>query len=193
MAALTAALQKAVHTDPGEKLISLTVASRTSSDRVSTIFISGAREHLAKGSEFKAALNKYLEPNAIPSTGFDFDFVSGSYYFSGKGFGHGVGMCQWGAKGRAEEGLHYDSILKHYYPGCEIEEISRAQGLTFYRDEEYFLFGKRDRKKDEIEGLGQDYLPPEEIESEEEEGNIETEGEEGMIPEGNNTEPGSPQ
>ena len=37
--------------------------------------------------------------------------------FSGRGYGHGVGMCQWGAKGMAEQGYTARQILEFYYPG----------------------------------------------------------------------------
>lgn len=43
--------------------------------------------------------------------------------FTGKGYGHGVGMCQWGAKGMAEEGYDYKEILKFYYPDAEMAQI----------------------------------------------------------------------
>jgi stage II sporulation protein D len=46
-----------------------------------------------------------------------------SYTFTGRGWGHGVGMCQYGAFGLAKMGLKYDEILKHYYTGIE---LSRA-------------------------------------------------------------------
>ncbi|MDT3696616.1 MAG: SpoIID/LytB domain-containing protein [Ignavibacterium sp.] len=39
---------------------------------------------------------------------------------NGKGFGHGVGMCQWGAIGQSKQGISYKDILNHYYPGTEI-------------------------------------------------------------------------
>jgi stage II sporulation protein D len=38
-------------------------------------------------------------------------------HFSGRGYGHGVGMCQWGAKGMAERGYAARQILEFYYPG----------------------------------------------------------------------------
>lgn len=38
----------------------------------------------------------------------------------GKGFGHGVGMCQWGAKGMADAGKTYRQILEHYYAGAKV-------------------------------------------------------------------------
>lgn len=40
---------------------------------------------------------------------------SNSYTFEGKGYGHGLGMSQWGAKKMAEEGYTYEQILSHYY------------------------------------------------------------------------------
>lgn len=40
-----------------------------------------------------------------------------------KGYGHGVGMSQYGAQGMAKEGYTYDQILKHYYQGIEIKKI----------------------------------------------------------------------
>jgi stage II sporulation protein D len=43
-----------------------------------------------------------------------------SYTFTGRGWGHGVGMCQFGAYGMAKMGLKYDEILKHYYTGIDV-------------------------------------------------------------------------
>lgn len=45
------------------------------------------------------------------------------YYFWGAGWGHGVGMCQDGICGLAEQGKNYINILQHYYPGVEIKKI----------------------------------------------------------------------
>ncbi len=43
-----------------------------------------------------------------------------SYTFSGRGWGHGVGMCQYGAFGLAKMGVKYDEIIKHYYTGVDL-------------------------------------------------------------------------
>ncbi len=45
---------------------------------------------------------------------------AGTFYFTGKGWGHGVGMCQDGANGMAKQGHSYKEILRRYYPGTEI-------------------------------------------------------------------------
>lgn len=47
---------------------------------------------------------------------------SDAYVFSGFGWGHGIGMSQYGAKGMAEAGFTYDEILTHYFKGTEIEK-----------------------------------------------------------------------
>lgn len=43
-----------------------------------------------------------------------------AYNFTGKGWGHGIGMCQYGAFGLAKQGYKYDAILKHYYSGIDL-------------------------------------------------------------------------
>ncbi|HXG86136.1 MAG TPA: SpoIID/LytB domain-containing protein [Pyrinomonadaceae bacterium] len=43
-----------------------------------------------------------------------------SYSFTGRGWGHGVGMCQYGAYGLAKMGVKYDAIVKHYYTGVDL-------------------------------------------------------------------------
>ena len=45
------------------------------------------------------------------------------YTFNGGGWGHGVGMSQYGAKGMADNGFSYEEILMHYYPGTELGKI----------------------------------------------------------------------
>lgn len=45
-----------------------------------------------------------------------------SYTFTGRGWGHGVGMCQYGAYGLAKMGVKYDAIIKHFYTGVELTQ-----------------------------------------------------------------------
>ncbi|WP_139339607.1 SpoIID/LytB domain-containing protein [Bacillus dakarensis] len=47
-----------------------------------------------------------------------------TFTFSGDGWGHLLGMSQWGAKGMAESGHSYDQILKHYYTGIEVKKMN---------------------------------------------------------------------
>lgn len=61
----------------------------------------------------------------LKSTAFDVATGSGglSVVFTGKGWGHGAGLCQYGAKGCAEEGMNEDQILERYYPSAEIARL----------------------------------------------------------------------
>ncbi len=58
----------------------------------------------------------------LRSTKFDISFENGNVVFSVTGYGHGVGMSQYGANAMAQEGKTYKEILAHYYSGTTIEE-----------------------------------------------------------------------
>ncbi len=56
----------------------------------------------------------------LPSTNFRLSHEGERYRFSGTGYGHGLGMTQYGAKNMAEEGSSYQQILQHYYSEAKI-------------------------------------------------------------------------
>ena len=59
----------------------------------------------------------------LRSTDFNLTQVGSNVVIDTKGYGHGVGMSQYGALGMAKEGYNYKEILKHYYIGAEIKKI----------------------------------------------------------------------
>ncbi|MEK6646696.1 MAG: SpoIID/LytB domain-containing protein [Candidatus Firestonebacteria bacterium] len=62
-------------------------------------------------------------PSTIKSTYFTLKERLGSFIFKGRGWGHGVGMCQDGAVGMSKEGYDYKEILLHYYTGTKLAKI----------------------------------------------------------------------
>ncbi|MEW6680145.1 MAG: SpoIID/LytB domain-containing protein [bacterium] len=72
------------------------------------------------GSKFRKAMGE----NLIRSTFFNIEQTKDSFVFTGKGYGHGVGLCQWGAKEMGKLGFTYYEILSFYFPGCEIKRVS---------------------------------------------------------------------
>jgi stage II sporulation protein D len=64
----------------------------------------------------------FLGPELLRSTFFTISKEKKEFIFTGHGWGHGVGMCQWGAKGMAEKGKSFQEILEYYYPGAKIEK-----------------------------------------------------------------------
>ncbi len=63
----------------------------------------------------------------IKSTNFTVHVAGGNAIFNGLGYGHGVGLCQWGAKQRALDGFTYSEILSYYYPGTELRTVTDAR------------------------------------------------------------------
>ncbi len=59
--------------------------------------------------------------NLVKSTYFEIEETWNGIKLIGKGWGHGVGLCQWGAKGMASRGADYTEILSFYFPGCVIK------------------------------------------------------------------------
>ncbi len=64
-----------------------------------------------------------LGAGELKSTQFTVAKQGDAFVFEGRGYGHGVGLCQWGACGMAREGHDWQRILKYYYPGVEIRQI----------------------------------------------------------------------
>jgi len=67
---------------------------------------------------------KAIGYGVIKSTNFDVVNGDDGVRFNGTGYGHGVGLCQWGAKHRAGDGFDYREILSYYYPGTQVERYS---------------------------------------------------------------------
>ncbi len=99
--------------DVGE-VVAVTVVERSPSLRVTRIAVEGSRGSATlSGSEFRRVLGY----DALKSTLFVPVPARGAVRFEGRGWGHGVGLSQYGAKGMAERGYLYPQILEHYYPG----------------------------------------------------------------------------
>jgi stage II sporulation protein D len=96
------------------KLTGLEVAERTPSLRAVAVTLRGTRGSARlRGTEFR----RMVGYDVIKSTLFAVVVDDGRARFSGRGYGHGVGLCQWGAKGMAEQGYTARQILDFYYPG----------------------------------------------------------------------------
>jgi stage II sporulation protein D len=93
------------------------VAERSTSGRASRLRIRGD----AGEAEIAAReLRRVLGERVIRSTLFDVRVAPGGFVFVGSGYGHGVGMSQWGAQAMARRGTGYRGILAAFYPGTEL-------------------------------------------------------------------------
>ena len=99
------------------KLTGLEVAERTPSLRVVALTLRGTRGRARlRGADFR----RMVGYDVIKSTLFSVVVNDQKARFAGRGYGHGVGLCQWGAKGMAEQGYPAKQILAFYYPGTAL-------------------------------------------------------------------------
>lgn len=88
------------------------INSRTSGDRVDQVTVCGKS---FTGVKIRMLLG-------LRSADFKVSQSGNNIVFTTKGFGHGVGMSQYGANGMAKEGKNYSQILKHYFTGIQIQK-----------------------------------------------------------------------
>lgn len=109
----------------------ITIEDKDASGRIISLRLKGKDDKIIRltGHRFRMMVNEgenvtFNNPDIIPSTNFNVRKEGMSFIFTGKGYGHGVGMCQWGAKKMAEKGFGYREILKHFFPNMEISHIN---------------------------------------------------------------------
>ena len=94
----------------GESAFWLGAVTRDGSGRVETVDVGGT---LIPGTELRTLFD-------LRSTAFTLDRTDEGFLFTVTGYGHGVGMSQYGANVMAGDGAGYADILAHYYPGTEL-------------------------------------------------------------------------
>lgn len=114
---LTAALASHGLARPGWRR--LTVAKRGESGRVLTVRADGTE---IPAEEFRLAVGESLGWSRVPSTWFEVSQEGDHFEFHGRGWGHGVGLCQKGAAVMAAEGRSAQQILAQYFPGAEADD-----------------------------------------------------------------------
>lgn len=80
-----------------------------------TVLKAAAGDKTVTGNDIRTALS-------LRSPSFEVKYEGNEAVITTKGYGHGVGMSQYGADSMAAEGKTWREILEHYYPGCKIEE-----------------------------------------------------------------------
>jgi stage II sporulation protein D len=100
---------------------SIAIHRRSSSGRrITALKIQGSNGDKIIGiNQFRMMLG----PNLIRSGFFDMKVEDNTMTFTGRGWGHGVGMCQRGAKVLADRGESFKSVLRHYFPGARTRKL----------------------------------------------------------------------
>ncbi|MGM9999523.1 MAG: SpoIID/LytB domain-containing protein [Candidatus Bruticola sp.] len=107
------------------KVADVKVVKRTGNGRVAELLIVTDKGNFSLcGDKIRWIIGGgKINPLGLKSTLFYVYQDNGAIVFKGGGWGHGVGLCQEGAQGRAKSGQSYTDIIKHYYPGCELKAV----------------------------------------------------------------------
>lgn len=109
------------------RLTALEALEKGPSGRICRLRITGTEGGFEVGKELE--IRRLLSESHLKSSAFEAEFTpEGNVVFHGRGWGHGVGLCQIGAAVMAEEGYAYRDILSHYYPGAILSEPNVTAG-----------------------------------------------------------------
>lgn len=104
---------------------SVTILSRNRSGRADKLEIkdNAGVSVILTAKDFR----QLVGPNEIRSTKFDLSVRNDKLVVTGRGWGHGVGMCQWGAYGLSKKGRTAEEILRFYYPGTKVMPLDKLK------------------------------------------------------------------
>jgi stage II sporulation protein D len=106
----------------GSRLRAVEIQARSSSGRVTRLRLVGMRPDVITGDAFRLAIG----PRELRSTAFELHLRGDTLRFTGRGYGHGVGLCVVGAGRRALRGESVEAILAKYFPGLVLTDGRRA-------------------------------------------------------------------
>ena len=121
------AMRRAIDANPrtrvSGRLLSIVVVSRDGSGRADRVRLHGDTDVEVRGAYLREVLTGVFGARSIRSTLFEIGSSGRQFLFTGRGFGHGVGLCQTGAFARVAAGAPPDAVLLHYYPGTTLAAV----------------------------------------------------------------------
>ena len=121
-AELSELVNRKLKLDLGE-ITDLVPLERGNSGRIWKLQIVGTKRTFTIGKELE--IRRALSESHLYSSAFDVERKGDRFILHGKGWGHGVGLCQIGAAVMGEQGYNYEEILLYYYRGAEVKRIYR--------------------------------------------------------------------
>ncbi|MDP3911219.1 MAG: SpoIID/LytB domain-containing protein [Gemmatimonadales bacterium] len=118
------AVMRALNADPrtrvGARLDGIKILERDAAGRALRVALHAQQERIVGGGLLREVLARALGARTVRSTWFDVRRGRGTFVFEGRGFGHGVGLCQAGALARIRAGTRLPAILQRYFPGTRL-------------------------------------------------------------------------
>ncbi|WP_179862101.1 SpoIID/LytB domain-containing protein [Longibacter salinarum] len=121
-------LLSALSNEFGTRITGFVLGKRSSEGRLKTVtLLTPGGRMTVRANNFRLAITRRLPDADLKSTWFDASRNGNTYRFSGRGFGHGVGLSQWGIHEMSDQGRDYQDMLSFYYSGVDIRSFDGAQ------------------------------------------------------------------
>jgi stage II sporulation protein D len=115
-------LHRALTASFGLKVKDIHILEEAGDGRIESVRLKGNKSSKdVTGTAFRAAVARHFGSKSLRSTLFSANERRGTYTFKGKGFGHGVGLSQWGAHFMALDGKSFSQILDFYYADTQLD------------------------------------------------------------------------
>ncbi len=120
-------------------LRNLRVVRTSASGRARTLRVEAGSSREIDANDFRYGLNRELGWNTLKSSLYTLERRGDSLIFTGRGLGHGVGLCQVGAEQMGQMGIAYQKILAHYFPGTIVESFESPRPEQILSSEHFEL------------------------------------------------------
>ena len=117
----------------------LSIDNRTASGRARILRVAARSDLRIDANQFRYAVNRRLGWYTLKSNLYDLNRRGDSFMFTGHGLGHGVGLCQAGAREMGRLGIDYERILAHYFPGTAVGQVATNPATSVLSSEHFEL------------------------------------------------------
>jgi stage II sporulation protein D len=108
---------------PNDILQKMEIINKSKEGRIYEIKVCFSQSYIIlKSNEIRKIFGDPVK-GPLPSSWFDLIFIGDEVIIKGRGFGHGIGLCQYGARELSKMGLNYEEILRFYFPGTRVKKI----------------------------------------------------------------------
>ena len=121
--AVHAALNADPRTRVGTRLDGIEILDRDAAGRAARVRLHGTNARVVRGAALREVLAGAFGARSLRSTWFAVRQERGRFVFQGRGFGHGVGLCQAGALARIRAGASPGAVLQRYFPGTKLVKL----------------------------------------------------------------------
>jgi stage II sporulation protein D len=139
LAAVTAIFRQRLGVPLDGPLRDLAIEQKDASGRVRWLRLVGGSSRRIEANEFRYAVNRELGWNTLKSSLYTVERRRDTLVFTGRGLGHGVGLCQTGAEQMGQMGIAYEKILAHYFPGTTVEKLEASSAERILSSERFEL------------------------------------------------------